>query len=204
MKLGIVATVLSLSATGCGVRAADKQVKATVDDDGNLVQATLPSGAVTNGPHEYEAAIAAETPPIEEMGTISFDVESSASNLSLADGVNIGKFNIRLALDSGFLAACIRHTFLHLKVVVTNSRTGEMPLVELHMVAWFESGSPCFAIMNTSYIGYGWCQKICVKDVKKNMAGVISGALTAAGVSAAIAKISSYLIAPVAVAAFAM
>jgi hypothetical protein len=204
MRYGIIAAALSLSAAGCGTRDEYRKVQAIVDDDGNLVQATLPSGAVTNGPDEYEAAIAAETPPIGEMGTISFDVESSAENLSLADGVNVGKFTIRLALDSGYLAACIRHTFLHLKVVVTNSRMGEMPLVELHLVAWFESGAPCFAIMNTSYIGYGWCQKYCFKDVKKGLASAIAGGLAAAGVSATVAKAASYLIAPVTVAAFAL
>jgi hypothetical protein len=204
MKLGIAMTALALSMAGCGVRTADKQIQATVDEDGNLDQVIMPSGAVTNGPEEFEAAVASEVPTLEEMGQISFDVESSSENLSLADGVNIGKFNIRLALDSGYLAACIRHTFLHLKVVVTNSKMGEMPLAELHLVAWFESGAPCFAVMNTSYIGYGWCQKYCFKDAKKGVAGAIAGGLAAAGLSATVAKVSSYLVAPVAVAAFAL
>jgi hypothetical protein len=192
----------ALAALGCGVKAAETNV--TVDSDGNLDRATLPDGTTVSSQEEYEAAIARIVPAIEKMDGLTIDVESSSENLSLADGVNIGKFRIQVAPDASYLDGCIRRSFLHLKIVVTNSKIDMGAMVELHLVAWFDSGAPCFAVMNTGFVGYGWCQKVCMKDVKKSVAKTVAGGLVAAGVTATVAKVVSALAAPVATAAFAL
>jgi hypothetical protein len=203
MKREIIAAALSLSFCGCGVRPNEKTIQAIADNDGNLGITTLPNGAVADGPEEYGAAIANEVPPIDEMSTYELTVQPSADT-SGAGGIKLGKFRIRIAPDIGYLEGCIRHSFLHLKVMVTSDGVTTEPFVELHLVAWFDSGAPCLAVMNTGFVGYGWCQKFCYKDAKKNLTQAIAGGLIAAGVGASVAKVSSYLIAPVAAAAFAM
>jgi hypothetical protein len=203
MRFGIIAAALSLSVTSCGTRDEARLIQASADDDGNLGQVTLPSGTVTDGPDEYEAAVAAETPPIEEMGTYELTVKTPAADGG-ASGMRIGRFRVRIVPDANYLSGCINRSFLHLKVTVTSDVAIDQAFVELHLLAWFEKSQPCFAVMNTGFIGYGWCQKVCLKDVKKGVATTIAGGLAAAGVSASIAKVSSYLIAPIATAALAL
>ena len=203
MRFGIIAAALSLSMAGCGTRDEDRRIQATADDDGNLIQATLPDGTVVNGPDEYEAAVSEKVPPIAEMKAFNITVQSNGADGG-PGGLKIGRFHILLMPDASYLGGCVNHSFLHLKIIVTADAAAGQPLVELHLLAWFESSKPCFAVMNTGFIGYGWCQKICIKDVKKGVTTTIAGALAAAGLSASVAKISSYLIAPVATTALAM
>jgi len=203
MRFRIIAAALSLSLASCGTRDEPKRIQATADEDGNLGQVTLPSGTVTYGADEYGAAVSAEVPPIDEMGAYYLAVQTPAADGG-AGGMKIGRFRIQIMPDANYLAGCINRSFLHLKIIVTADAAPGQAFVELHLLAWFESNKPCFAVMNTGFIGYGWCQKICLKDVKKGVAATVAGGLAAAGVSASIAKVSSYLIAPIATAALAM
>lgn len=197
-KFILLAVLMSAS---CAPKRMETAV--TVDDDGNISQATLPNGAVANGPDEYEAAIAEQVPPVEEMGTFALTVQGNPTDGG-KKGVDIGKFNISIVPDANYLNGCIRHSFLHLKIVVTNTKINMGAMVELHILAWFESGQPCFAVMNTGFIGYGWCQKMCMKDVKKGVAKTVAGGLVAAGITPVIAAIIAQVTAPVATVALAL
>jgi hypothetical protein len=201
-KEKLLLAALVFTALGCGVKAVETKV--TVDDNGDLQQATLPDGTVAINQEEYETAMSVQVPPIEEMSAMALTVQPATANTGPTAGVNIGKFRIQISPDASYLDGCVRHSFLHLKVGVTNSNIDMGAFVELHLVAWFESGTPCLAVMNTGFIAYGWCQKICMKDVKKSVAGAVAGGLVAAGVSSTVAKIVSLLTAPIAAAALAM
>jgi hypothetical protein len=198
----VITLAAAIAAMGCGVKSAETRV--TVDEGGNVTEATLPDGTVVSGQEAYEEGIMRSVPPVDEMGTTVIEVESSSQNLSLDKGVDLGKFRIQVTPDASYLDGCIRRSFLHLKVTVTNTKIDMGPMVDLHLVAWFDSSAPCFAVMNTGFVGYGWCQKICVKDVKKGVAKTLASGLVAAGVGTALAKTISLLTAPVATAALAL
>lgn len=202
-KRNAIALLAALTALGCGVPDAETHHIA-VDDDGNITEATLPDGTVVSGQEAYEAAIEGTMPPVNEMSTTNIEIESSSENLNMSKGVDIGKFRVQISPDVSYLDGCIRHSFLHLKLMVTNSKIDMGPMIELHFVAWFDSTAPCFAVMNTGFVGHGWCQKVCVKDVKKAVAGAIGGALIAAGLKPAYSYIISRVTAPVAAAALAL
>ncbi len=196
-----IAFLAALAALGCGVKAAETKV--AVDENGNIESATLPDGTVVDG-QGFEAAIAASTPGAEEMGETTFTVEASQKALNLGKGVDIGKFRVQILPDAGYLEGCIRKSFLHLKIAVTNTKIDMGAMVELHLVAWFDGGSPCFGVMNTGFVGHGWCQKMCMKDVKKGVSSTIKNGLIAAGVTASVATAVSLVTAPVATAALAL
>ena len=77
-------------------------------------------------------------------------------------------------------------------------------MVELHLLAWFESSKPCFAVMNTGFIGYGWCYKACITDTKSGLKLSVKNGLISAGITGATATIIAAVISPVAELALAM
>lgn len=174
----------------------------SVDENGNI-QGTLPDGTVVNGEEEYGAAIAAETGTIEEMQPLALTVKPVTINDGGAKGLAFGKFRIYVQPSNEYVESCVRKKFLHLKIVVD---TDEIPgaMVELHLMAWFDSNKPCFAVTNTGFIGYGWCYKVCVENPKTSLKNGIKGGLVAAGVSAAAAGIMAAVLTPIAATALAL
>jgi hypothetical protein len=171
-------------------------------DENDGFTATLPDGTVVSNEDAYNAAIASQVGPLEEMQPLSLTV-STASKDDGVKGITFGKFHIGIQVDSAYLAGCVNHGFLHLKVMVQND---SMPanLVELHLLGWFEKGKPCVAIMNTGFIGYGWCYKFCVTNPKTGLKVGIKNGLIAAGVAGAAATVIAVVVAPVASVALAM
>jgi len=181
------------------VASCDSQsrvVAVTADENGGFT-ATLPDGTEVAGEDAYDAAIAPQVEPIEAMRPMVFAVTTSTKADGGAKGLTFGKFHASIEVDSTYLAGCINRGFLHLKVTVMNDN---MPanMVELHLLAWFESGKPCFAVMNTGFIGYGWCYKLCVTNTKNGIKLGIKNGLISAGVSSTAATLIAILAAPVA------
>jgi len=166
--------------------------------------ATLPDGTEVSGEDAYNAAIATQVDPVETMRPMMLTVATgNKKDAGPASGLTFGKFHIAVQVDSSYLAGCVNKSFLHLKVTVEND---SMPanMVELHLLAWFENSKPCFAVMNTGFIGYGWCYKACVTNTKNGLKLGIKNGLISAGVVGATATIISAVVAPVAELALAM
>jgi len=178
-----------------------KEAALEVDENGE-VSGTLPDGTEVRGEEEYETGLASQIGPIEEMQPLALTVSAKGTDGG-ARGLTVGKFRITVQPDMSYLDGCIRRSFLHLKAVIENA---DLPaaMAELHLVAWFESGKPCFAVMNTGFIGYGWCYKLCVENPKTALKNGIKGGLIAAGVGTGIAAIIAAVTAPVATVALAI
>jgi|GEM_PF-2504307 len=197
-KSALLVAVLLLAAC----RAEPKTVAVSVDDNADFT-ATLPDGTEVSGEDAYNAAIANQVGPLETMQPLALSVAMANKADGGVKGLTFGKFHIGIQVDSTYLAGCVNRSFLHLKVMVTNDN---MPanMIELHLLAWFESGKPCFAVMNTGFVGYGWCYKACVTNTKDGLKLGIKNGLVSAGVSTAVAALAAVLITPVASVALAM
>jgi len=165
------------------------------------VSVTFPDGTVTTNVGDFEAAAASQTPNIEEMQ--SFELKLTDPNKDAGAGIGIGNFRIQIVPDMSYLRECVQASILHLKVAIINAKV-PAALLELHLVAWFQSGKPCFSVVNTGAIGYGWCQKYCVSAPKAPLKNSLKAGLISAGVSTSVAAIISALIAPVAMTALAL
>lgn len=195
-RLAVLATALfAISCT-----SEEREVAVAFDENGG-VKATLPDGTTVTSIEEYETAIANQVETIEQMQPLALSI--TTANDEDGRGVNIGKFKVRLAMDDKYLEGCIRKKFLHLKVLVENMKV-PAAIVELHLVAYFDGNKPCLAVMNTGFLGYGWCQKYCVSDPKKAIKATLRGGMIAAGVGATTATIVSILVTPIATAALAI
>lgn len=170
------------------------------EDDGMSV--TFPDGTVTTNADDFETTAASQTPDLEEMQSFELTVSSSNKDGGVR-GIGIGNFKIQLAPDMSYLRECVQASILHLKVVIINTKV-PAALLELHLVAWFQSGKPCFSVVNTGAIGYGWCQKYCVSAPKAPLKNTLKAGLISAGVSTSIAAIIAALVAPVAMTALAL
>jgi hypothetical protein len=157
--------------------------------------AALPSGRVATNDREYEAAIGDEIGSLAEMQTYAISVNAIKTDAG-GRGLSFGAFRVSVLPDLTYLASCIMRRTLHLKIIFEDGRWG-MPMVEIHVLAFFSGQTPCFAIMNTGFIGNGWCQKFCMNVPKDGAKKAVSSALTAAGVGIATATIAAKLIAPI-------
>ncbi len=193
--------MLSVALLAASCAFGPKETIVAVDENG-AVEATLPDGTAVGSIEEYEAAIEGQVGPIEEMESFALTVTTKNADGG-TKGAAFGKFRVRVAVDGSYLEGCIRKSFLHLKILVENANISA-PLVELHLVAFFEGGKPCFAVMNTGFVGYGWCQKVCVSNPKDGIKTALKGGMIAAGIGATTAAIMAALLAPVASVAFAM
>jgi len=175
---------------------------AAATDDSNDFTVTLPDGTEVSGEDAYNAAIVPQVGPIETMKPMALTVTTGKADGGVK-GLTFGKFHVSIQVDSTYLAGCINKSFLHLKVMVEND---SMPanMIELHLLAWFENSKPCFAVMNTGFIGYGWCYKMCVSNTKDGLKLGIKNGLISAGVSGTIATIIAAVVAPVSEVALAM
>ncbi len=174
------------------------------DDPPADFTATLPDGTEVSGEEAYNSAIAAQIDPVETMQPMMLLVSTgNKKDAGTSSGLTFGKFHVGVQVDSSYLAGCVNRSFLHLKVTVENDN---MPasMVELHLLAWFENSKPCFAVMNTGFIGYGWCYKACVTNTKNGLKIGIKNGLISAGIVGATATIISAVVAPVAELALAM
>ncbi len=184
-----------------GCHGENRETKIAVDENGN-VTGTLPDGTSVGNEDEYAAGIAAQTPLIEEMQPMALTV-STATPDGGAPGVTVGKFRISIAPDASYLDGCVRKKFMHLKVVIESSVV-PAAMIELHLVVWIDNGKPCIAVMNTGFVGYGWCYKLCASNPKTAIKEGIKGGLVAAGVGATTAAVMSLILTPVTAAAFAL
>jgi len=193
--------VFALFIAACGQTKPTVVVAADGDDD---FTATLPDGTVVSGEDAYDAAIGPQVGPIETMQPMELTVTTgSKADAGVKSGLTFGKFHISVQIDSSYLAGCVNRGFMHLKIMVVND---SMPanMIELHLLAWFEGSKPCFAVMNTGFIGYGWCYKICVSNTKSGVKLGVKNGLISAGVSTAAAAIIAVVVSPIAEVALAM
>jgi hypothetical protein len=193
----------ALATASCAVEERVREADITVYGE-EEIEAILPGGATVNGWDEYEAAVAAETPPIAELGTYSITVSDASPDAAAGKGLNLGNFRLSLQADATYLGGCINRKFLHIKIVVESAKIAT-PIAEIHLLGWFDGTKPCVGFMNTGFIGYGWCQKFCWSGSPKSgvTKGIASG-LTAAGVGSVAAAVLARLLAPVALSALAL
>jgi hypothetical protein len=183
-----------------GCAPATREAQISIDGDGNL-SGTLPDGTTVLNQEEYEAGIAGQVGPIEEMHPLALSVVSVGDGG--AKGIAFSRFRISIQSDASYLEGCIRKKFLHLKIVV-DGQDFPASLIELHLIGWFDGGKPCVGIMNTGFLAYGWCYKACISNPKTGLRDGIKKGLVAAGVSGTTAAIMALLVAPIATAALAM
>ena len=198
-KNALIVTALLVAASCDDPTAPD----ATADENDDFT-VTLPDGTEVSGEDAYDAAIAPQVGPIETMPPMALTVTtSSKADAGVKGGLTFGKFHISIQIDSSYLEGCVNRGFTHLMVIVEND---SMPadMIELHLLAWFEGGKPCFAVMNTGFIGYGWCYKLCVSNTKSGVKLGVKDGLISAGVSTAAAAIIAIVVTPVAEIALAM
>ena len=165
--------------------------------------ATLPDGTQVSDMDAYAAAIANQIDPSVAVAHIDLSVATATKTDAGTKGLTFGQFHVGIQPDASYLGGCVNRGFLHLVLTIDNAN---MPsaMVELHLLAWFEGGKPCFAVMNTGFIGYGWCYKACVTNTKNGLKLGIKNGLISAGVVGATATIISAVVAPVAELALAM
>jgi hypothetical protein len=199
-------TKYALIVTALLIAACEEQPPTAVvePEDSNDFTVTLPDGTEVEGEDAYDAAITPQVGPIETMQPMQLTVTTGGkADAGVKSGLTFGKFHISIQIDSSYLQGCVNRGFMHLKVIVEND---SMPanMIELHLLAWFEGSKPCFAVMNTGFIGYGWCYKVCVSNTKNGVKLGVKNGLISAGVSTTAAAIIAMVVAPVAVVALAM
>lgn len=183
-------------------RSEPQTAEVAVDENDGWT-ATLPDGTEVAGEEEYGDAIAGQVGPIESMEPLALTIKTSSKTDGGAAGLTFGKFHVGIQVDASYLAGCVNRSFLHLKVTVQND---SMPanMVELHLLGWFDGRKPCIAVMNTGFIGYGWCYKMCMSDPKSGLKAGVKSGLIAAGVAAGTAAVIAAVVTPVASMALAM
>jgi len=197
-KRALLVPVLLIAAC----RDEPKEIAVSADENNNFT-ATMPDGTQAAGEDEYGAAIIAQIVPIDALHPVALTVTTASKKDGGGPGLTFGKFHISIRIDSSYLEGCVNRGFTHLVVVVENdSMPAEM--IELNLIAWFEGSKPCFAVMNTGFIGYGWCYKLCVTNTKGGVKLGIRNGLISAGVSTAAAALIAIVVAPVAEVALAM
>lgn len=194
--------VLIIAVLLAACRNEPKTVEVAVDENENW-SATLPDGTEVTNEEEYSTAIADQTGPIESMEPLALTIKTSNKADGGAAGFTFGKFNVGIQVDTSYLSGCVNRSFLHLKVSVQNNKL-PANMVELHLLGWFDSKKPCIAVMNTGFIGYGWCYKMCMSDPKGGLRSGIKNGLIAAGVAVGTAAIISAVVTPVASVALAI
>jgi hypothetical protein len=187
----VIVAIAALFALAACSREITRTATATANNDDDIT-VVFGNGQSATGMDEYEAAIAANPPPIDEENSFELTVSSSADAGPL---FAIGKFKIRVFVSSNYLAGCINQKMPHLVIQVTNDLS-PMPLVELHIAGWFSGKAPCLGLLNESVVAYGFCIKGCFTNSKNGIKTSVKDGLIAAGVSGTVAAILSSLAAP--------
>ena len=202
----ISAIPLIIVLTGC---APDRPTPTAITVGGESgIVARFPDGTVARGYDEYEATLTRMVPPAAKIDTLPFTVEDDPVPAPAPPGTAqvtwmIGKFAVSIDPDFSYVGGCIRKHYLHLKLTFEN-KVIPAPLVELHFVAWLEANRPCVGVMNTSFVGYGWCQKLCWTATRNDLKRAVASGLTAAGIAGTTAAILANVITPVAAVALAL
>jgi hypothetical protein len=197
--------VLVLVTIGC---APDPPAATVAVGGEHEVEARFTDGTVARGWDEYETAITARIPAVEQLSGYAMRVEDDPQPAAGPPGTElitwqIGKFAVSIDPDFSYIGGCVRQHFLHLRVRLENQHI-PAPLIELHVTVWLEKNRPCIGVMNKSPIGYGWCQKLCWTATKQDITRAITGGLVSAGVAGTAAAIIGRVITPVAIAALAL
>jgi hypothetical protein len=206
LSLCVALITLSVTAVGC----APTPTHATAIEVGGEsgITARFPDGTVARGYGEYEAALTRIVPRADKLDTLPMTVTDDAHPAAGPPGTQqitwmIGKFAVSIDPSFDYVGGCIRKHYLHLAVTLEN-KIIPAPLVELHFVAWLEGNRPCVGVMNTSFVGYGWCQKLCWTATREDVKRAIAAGLVAGGIAGTTAAILANVITPVAAVALAL
>jgi len=208
MRGTVVATIIAL--TGCAPEQPETTEPSTAvyigGDHG--MEARFANGEVARGWEEYETEVMRQAKRGGEFERVPLTVEDHPNPPPLPPGVQalrweFGKFSVVFEPDLGYTGHCIRRHILHLKLAVENKKV-PAPLIELHFVAWLEHNRPCVGVLNSSFIGNGWCQKLCWTATREDIGRMMTDGLVAAGVAGTTAAILSRVLVPIAIGALAL
>lgn len=194
---------LVLISLGCGV---DPPKATTIQVGGeHEIDAVFPDGTRAVGYDQFEREIRRLVPPAAELDAMPIVIEDAPAVSTDPSHLRwqIGRYSVSIEPEYGYVGGCIRKHYLHLVLTFENQRI-PAPLVELHLVAWLDKNQPCIGVMNTSFVGYGFCQKICWGTTKEDVKRTISQGLVAAGIGGTTAAIMARILAPATMAALAL